>query len=171
MPSSSSKKVAKTSGYTPELVEKLLKAQKSHPVKGDWRDNRQIADLEVYVCEVVWSATCKDLAGDPIPPLIFKLAVPRGMQGLIKKLQSIHGRNVASVPITVRDHFLVANKSRFEEIGLKISCKFSGTVIIVSSPPFVQGGGNWFWSKCESGGGKIKKVYRGGNKKGWKRYF
>ena len=108
MPSASSKKVAKTTGYTPDAVEKLLKYQKCHPVKGDWRDNREIIDLEVYICEVVWSANkdCLNLNNEPIPPLVFKFAVPRGMQKLFETLQSIHGRNVKSLPKAVSDHFL-----------------------------------------------------------------
>lgn len=45
MPSSLSKKVNKTTGYTPESVEKLLKSQKSHPIK-NWQGNENYRGFE-----------------------------------------------------------------------------------------------------------------------------
>lgn len=134
MPSTSSKKCANVTGYTPDVVEKLLKAQRSHPVKGNWRRDRIIEDLEFYDCNVVWRANgeANDLSGETIPDYVVKLAVPKGMQGLIEKLQSLHGRNAHSLPTAVKDHFLVASKERLEQIGgLKITCTFSGKLLLV----------------------------------------
>ena len=78
MPSTHSKKVANTTGYTLASVEKLLKAHSSHPVKGKWRNNRKISDLEVYVCEVIWSGNdhCRNLSDEMIPPLTKLLLYP-----------------------------------------------------------------------------------------------
>ena len=82
---------AKTTGYTPEGVDLLIKSKNSHPVYGKWQRNRLLEDVEVYNCDIVWSATdCYDLSNDPIPAMTFKVAVPRGLQGLVKKLQSFH---------------------------------------------------------------------------------
>ena len=147
MPSTS--KCAKTSGYTPDAVAKLLKAQKSHPVKGNWMDNEVLEDVEIYTCEVVWTATKEynDLYGDTIPAFAVKMAVPRGMQGLIKKLQSLHGRNVSSLPSAVSDHFIAANKERLDQIGLNISCNFSGNSLFF----FFLNTGRWTMKRLDTG--------------------
>ena len=132
MPSSS--KCAKTTGYTPEEVQKLLKSKRAHPVKGNWQDWRELRDVECFDGEIVWTASnCCDLNDDPIPALTFKIAVPRGMRGLMDKLQSIHGRNVSSLPRAVKDHFLVSTKARFEEINLKVVCNYTGMSCSLSS--------------------------------------
>ena len=124
--------LAKTTGYTPALVASLLKSQNSHPTLGDWRRNKVLHDLEYYVAEIVWTtaSNATDVAGEPIPPLTRKSAVPRGMQGLFRKLQSFNARNCTSLPSIVAEHFQVANKARLEELSLEVTCTFSGLVYL-----------------------------------------
>ena len=102
---------AKTSGYTPEAVAKILKAFDSHPVKSNWRKQRKIEELEYYQCEITWLSTSHvvNLAGDVISPLTLQSVVARGMQGLFRKLESFNGRTVQSLPPSVKEHFLVGN--------------------------------------------------------------
>ena len=119
---------AKTSGYTLEAVAKMLKAFDSYPVKGNWRKHRKIEELEYYQCEITWlsKSHAVELAGDVISPLTFRSVVPRGMQGLFRKLQSFNGRSVQSLPPSVKEHFLVENTNRLKELELDIKCSFSG---------------------------------------------
>ena len=126
------KECAKTSGYTPDEIAKLLKRHASHPVKGLWRKNRVIKELEFFDCEVVWrsASEARDCNNDKIPPLTFKMAVPRGMKNIVTKLQSIHGRNAASLPRAVSEHFSVTTNSRMKDIDLKVDIRFSGKFLI-----------------------------------------
>ena len=50
-----------------------------------------------------------DLVGDVISPLTLQSVVPRGMQGLFRKLQSFNGRSFQSLPPSAKEHFLVEN--------------------------------------------------------------
>lgn len=122
----------KTTGYDKAGVKKLLDHQSSHPTKGKWRCNKTIVDLEFYECEVTWKSRvdAKDVNGDIIPPLKIKTLCPRGMQQLFITLQSKHGRNPDSLPISARDHFSIANKATLEEVDLEISCAFSGEFLL-----------------------------------------
>ena len=80
---------AKISEYTPEAVVKMLKAFNGHPVKGSWRKHRKIEKLEYHQCKITWlsKSHAVELAGDVISPLTLQSVVPRGMQGLFRKLQ------------------------------------------------------------------------------------
>ena len=80
---------AKISEYTPEAVAKMLKAFDGHPVKDSWRKHRKIEELEYYQCEINWlsKSHAVKLAGGVISPLTLQSVVPRGIQGLFRKLQ------------------------------------------------------------------------------------
>ena len=119
---------AKPSGYTPEAVAKMLKAFDSHPMKGNWRKHRKIEGLEYYQCEITWlsKSHAVDLAGDVISPLTLRSVVPRGIQGLFRKLQSFKGRSVQFLPPSVKEHFLVENTNLLKESELDLKYSFSG---------------------------------------------
>ena len=119
---------AKNSGYTLEVVAKMLKAFDSNPVKGNWREHRKIEELEYYKWEITWlsKSHALDLAGDVISPLTLRSVVPRGMEGLFRKLQSCNGGSVQSLPPSVKEHFLVENTKHLKELELDIQCSFSG---------------------------------------------
>ena len=55
MPRGSSK-AAKVVGYNDKDLANLLNSHREHPVKGEWRKNRTLDEIEVYICEVVWTA-------------------------------------------------------------------------------------------------------------------
>ena len=120
--------LAKISGYTPEAVAKMLKAFDNHPLKTSWRKHRKIEELEYYQCEITWlsKSHAVNLAGDVISPLTLRSVVPRGMQGLFRKLQSLSGRSVQSLPPSVKEHFLVKNTNHLKKLEPDIKCSFSG---------------------------------------------
>ena len=92
---------AKASGYT---VAKMLKVFDRYPVKGNWRKHRKIEELEYYQCEITWLSKghAFDLVRDVISPLTLQSVVPRGMQGLLRKLQSFNGRSFQPLPLSVK---------------------------------------------------------------------
>ena len=100
-------------------------------MKSSWRKHRKIEELEYYQCEITWlsKSHAVDLAGDVISPLTLQSVVPRGMQGLSRKLQwnqSFNGGSVQSLPPSVKEHFLVENINRLKEVELDIEYSFSG---------------------------------------------
>ena len=60
-----------------------------------------------------------------ISPPTLRSVVPKGMQGLLRKLRLFNGRRVQSLP-PVKEHFLVENTNRLKELELDIKCSFSG---------------------------------------------
>ena len=116
------KKYASLTGFSEKTSPQRLKNLEKVKHKGDWRRCKRIR-VPFKLCKIIWEKKIWNEDCDESEIFTITTPVPKGMAGLMRKLQEAAGRSYQSIPVSVWEYFNLS-KENLNSKGFTIETMF-----------------------------------------------